>query len=56
MLNADVARYRVDDMVRAGAQRRATKLSDARRSNARGLKRRAVISAAIALLPLPIHS
>jgi hypothetical protein len=54
MLNGDVARYRTEDLVRAGAASRTTRPHAVRGQAARRTWRRRVITMAIALLPIPV--
>ncbi|HLB39333.1 MAG TPA: hypothetical protein VJM84_02680 [Actinomycetota bacterium] len=54
MLNADAARYRVNDMVRSSEAHRASRGIAARRSAHRKTVARRVISTAAGLLPIPV--
>jgi hypothetical protein len=54
MLNGDVARYRTQDLVRAGEAHRASRAIAARRQAARGTRVRRVITTAVAMLPIPV--
>jgi hypothetical protein len=54
MLNREVASYRTDDLVRAGAASRTSRPQAARGRAVRQARRRRVITVTIALLPIPI--
>jgi len=54
MLNADVARYRTDDLLRAGAAHRAGRaVVDSERAG-RAARLRRVVTTAIAMFPIPV--
>jgi hypothetical protein len=53
MLNGDVAKYRIDDLVRAGEASRASRSVTARRQAARGARRQRIVATVAALLPIP---
>ncbi len=54
MLNADAAKYRVNDMVRSSEAHRVSRASAARHSAHRKVIVRRVAATAVAMLPLPI--
>jgi len=54
MLNADVARYRTDDLLRAGAARRAGRAVVDRERAGRAARLRRVVTTAIAMFPIPV--
>ena len=51
MLNGEMGRYRVDDMVRVGETRRSTKAIARRRAEIRGKRARTLVTTAVTLLP-----
>jgi hypothetical protein len=54
MLNGDVARYRTDDLLRAGAAHRASRMAVDRERAARATRLRRMLTTAIAMLPIPV--
>jgi len=54
MLNADVARYRTDDLLRASATRRAGRAAVDRERTVGAARLRRVVTTAIAMLPVPV--
>jgi hypothetical protein len=54
MLNGDVARYRTDDLLRAGAAHRASRMAVDRERAARATRLRRMLTTAIAKLPIPV--
>jgi hypothetical protein len=55
MLNADAARYRTQDLVRASETHRASRAVAKRRGERRNTRVRGVLASAAALITLPIH-
>jgi hypothetical protein len=55
MLNADVAKFRTEDLLRTAEARRATQAIVQRRRAARAVLARRMITTAVALLPIPVR-
>jgi hypothetical protein len=54
MLNGEVAKYQIDDRIRAGERYRVGRASASRRSERRKTVARRLIATTAALLPIPI--